>query len=96
MREFFDKLFAKYSLDKETRQKYENEFTGAILLTMIYATLDKLSDEEMNLLQICMREERFADVIKLVVGKYKNDELRKMIEEHVRPLVESYILEVVK
>jgi hypothetical protein len=92
----FQQLFIQYNLSKEEVIKLESEFLFVALLHLIIAIESKLNEEDKKILQENLKNKNFQEIDNFLKNHFSEEELKNLIEEHVAPLLEDYIKNVLK
>jgi len=95
MKELFKKMFAEQGLDEDTINKFYLEFASIVLVTLVGISKDKLNATEVAQVPKMIENKKIEDIFNLIQSKYSPEEWQKMITEHITPICESYVEEVV-
>ena len=94
MQEFFETLFAGYGFSEAQIEKMGTEFAAVVVATLLGATKEKMSEEDVKKVQKLFEDEKPAEVLEMMRAKYSPEEWNALIAEHVTPLFQSYCREV--
>lgn len=95
MKEFFEQVFSGFGLSEEKLNGLYADFSTIVLLKLIGVSKDKLSESEAQQIGALIDEKKIDDVYRIVRGKYSDQEWDDMAAEHVTPIFEEYLSEVV-
>ncbi len=90
----FEQLFKNFDLSPDAIEKCTNDVASVVLITLIGVTGPKLTTEQKQVLGNSLKKRDAVQTINLIRAAYSDGEWSEVVKEHVQPLIEGYVKEV--
>jgi len=87
-------LFEGYNLSHEEVKKYTAEILSVSMLHIIGASESKLSEDDKIKVQDLLTQQKALEALDLVHSKYENGEWDNLLEQQMKPVIQSYFKEI--
>lgn len=96
MQDLLRQLLIKYKLSDLEIKKIADQFSTVVILTLVGGIFDQISDSEKQELQDYAEQKKYDRILPFIKDRYSSEEFDRLLEQHVAPLLDSYLTEVVK